>query len=151
MIWLAHYIHIFRVFFHFQTLLPQIAETHPAGISSNQGIHYIQEYISNQFRQYDHGTKKNLKIYGQEEPPAYPLENITAEMYIYYSLADASADYRDVERLPPYLSNLKYMFLVEDPTWDHIDFLFALKVKSTVNDKVVQFCKEYEEALEAGK
>ncbi|XP_073820519.1 lipase 3-like [Musca autumnalis] len=126
------------------TLLPQIAETHPAGISSNQGIHYIQEYISDEFRQFDHGTKKNLKIYGQELPPNYPLENISAEMYIYYSLADASADYRDVERLPPYLSNLKNMHLVEDPTWDHIDFIFALKVKSTINDKVIKVCNDYE-------
>ncbi|XP_075144720.1 lipase 3-like [Haematobia irritans] len=127
-----------------QTLLSQIAETHPAGTSSNQGIHYIQESISNEFRQYDWGTERNMQKYGQPEPPNYDLEKITAGIYIYYSLADASADYRDVERLRPHVKNLKHFFLVEDPTWDHIDFIFALKVKETINDQVVQFCQDYE-------
>lgn len=65
---------------------------------------------------------------------------------MYYSMADTSADPKDVERLPEHLSSIKYFHLVEDPRWNHIDFIFALKVKETINDRVIQFCKDYEEA-----
>ncbi|XP_054747537.1 lipase 3-like [Anastrepha obliqua] len=65
------------------TLLPLLAETHPAGISTNQAIHFIQLKVSNKFRQYDFGTKNNRKQYNQTEPPEYPLEKITANTYIY--------------------------------------------------------------------
>ncbi|XP_005176081.1 lipase 3 [Musca domestica] len=126
------------------TILPQLVETHPAGISSNQGIHYIQEHVSNEFRQFDYGYSKNMKKYGQAEPPNYPLENISANMYIYYGMADGSATYMDVQRLPEHLSNIKYFKLIDDPNWGHLDFIFANQVKETINDPVIGFCMEYE-------
>uniref|UniRef100_A0A1I8Q1M7 Lipase n=2 Tax=Stomoxys calcitrans TaxID=35570 RepID=A0A1I8Q1M7_STOCA len=130
------------------SLLTQIAETHPAGVSSNQGIHYIQGFDSNEFRQFDFGPERNMQRYGQIEPPNYPLENISAGIYMYYSFSDASTDYRDVERIRPHLKNLKNWYFVEDLNWEHIDFIFALKVKETINDKVVNFCLAYENGEE---
>lgn len=127
-----------------QTLLPQLAETHPAGISSNQGIHYIQEYVSNEFRQFDHGVKKNLDKYGQPTPPNYEIERITANMYIYYGLADTSANHKDIQRLRDRLSNIKLFYEIPDPYWGHLDFIFARQVKETINDPVINTCLEYE-------
>ncbi|XP_037953470.1 lipase 3-like [Teleopsis dalmanni] len=127
------------------TLLPQVAETHPAGISTNQGIHYIQESVSNHFRQFDHGPKKNLKRYGQEVPPDYNLQNIVVDMYIYYGLADTSANAKDIQRLPEHLSNIKHFYEVPNPTWGHLDFIFANQVKEEMNDKIINFCNKYEQ------
>ncbi|CAD6994161.1 unnamed protein product [Ceratitis capitata] len=127
------------------TLLPQLAETHPAGISTNQGIHYIQLKVSNKFRQYDFGAKKNKQQYRQAEPPEYPLEKITAETYLYYGLNDDSANPMDMQRLPSYLPNLRVFHEVPNPTWGHLDFIFAKQVKEEINDPVIQYCRDYEE------
>lgn len=127
-------------------MLPQLAETHPAGISSNQGIHYIQEYVSNEFRQFDHGKKKNKIKYGQSEPPMYKIELITSKMYIYYGLADSSANYKDIQRLRHLLPNLKLFHEVPDPFWGHLDFIFARQVKVMINDPIITICKQFEES-----
>ncbi|XP_011184339.1 lipase 3 [Zeugodacus cucurbitae] len=127
------------------TLLPQLAETHPAGISTNQGIHFIQLKVSNKFRQYDFGAKKNQLKYNQAEPPEYPLEKITADTFLYYGLNDGSANAKDMKRLPQFLPNLRLFHEVPNPTWGHLDFIFAKQVKQEINDPVVQYCKAYEE------
>jgi len=134
-----------------RTLLPQIAETHPAGISTSQGIHYIQLKHSNRFRLYDH-AKQNMKLYGQQEPPDYELGNIQAPTYVYYGLNDTSVNWRDIERLPDFMRNdsLKLMHLVPDETWGHIDFIFAQKVKETIYDMVLAYIDQYEANAKAG-
>ncbi|XP_030384539.1 lipase 3 [Scaptodrosophila lebanonensis] len=126
------------------TLLPQLAETHPAGISSNQGIHFVQSYVSNDFRQYDWGTKKNLEAYGQAEPPSYDLTKISSAVYLYYGLADGSANKEDVLRLPEYLPNMRLLHEIPEPTWGHLDFIFAQQVKEVINDKVLSYSNSYE-------
>ncbi|XP_068150902.1 lipase 3 [Drosophila tropicalis] len=127
-----------------QTLLPQLAETHPAGVSSNQAIHYIQSYVSNDFRLYDWGSKKNLEYYNAEEPPSYDLTKVTSEVYLYYGLSDGSANKMDISRLPELLPNLALLHEVPDPTWGHLDFLFAVQVKQVINDLVVDYSMAYE-------
>ncbi|EDV32147.2 LOW QUALITY PROTEIN: uncharacterized protein Dana_GF14186 [Drosophila ananassae] len=130
-----------------QTLLPQIAETHPAGVSSNQGIHYIQSHVSNDFRLYDWGTRKNLEYYGVPDPPAYDLTQITSELYLYYGLTDGSANKDDISRLPDLLPNLALLYEVPDPTWGHLDFIFATKVKEVINDLVIGNSQAFEDKI----
>lgn len=127
-----------------QTLLPQVAETHPAGISTNQGIHFIQSYVSNEFRQYDWGPKKNKATYGSEVPPSYDLTKITSKLYLYVGLADESANVKDVARLPPLLPQLEELYEIPDETWGHLDFIFAKQVKSVINDKVIATSEAYD-------
>lgn len=122
-----------------------MVETHPAGISSNQIIHFAQEYNSNEFHQFDHGQKKNIRKYGQAEPPRYELEHITSNMYIYYGLGDTSADFRDVARLEHLLPNIKMMYEVPLGNWGHLDFLFSTEVKKFINDPVIDVCRMYEQ------
>lgn len=43
----------------------------PGGASVNNILQWIQFARKGSFRKFDHGKKKNLQIYGQEEPPAY--------------------------------------------------------------------------------
>ncbi|XP_017110567.1 lipase 3 [Drosophila elegans] len=133
-----------------QTLLPQIAETHPAGVSSNQAIHYIQSFVSNEFRLYDWGSRKNLEYYGVAEPPAYDLTKITSKLYLYYGLADGSANKQDISRLPEFLPNLALLHEVPEPTWGHLDFIFATEVKKVINDMVLEYSIAYD-AEEANK
>lgn len=101
--------------------------------------------MSNKFRQYDFGSKKNKKEYKQEEPPEYPLEKITANTFLYYGLNDGSANSKDMKRLPGYLPNLRLFYEVPNPTWGHLDFIFAKQVKEEINKPVIQYCKDYED------
>ncbi|XP_033149607.1 lipase 3 [Drosophila busckii] len=126
------------------TLLPQVAETHPAGISTNQGIHFIQSYVSNDFRRYDWGPKNNLAFYGTEVPPSYDITKIDANLYLYSGEADGSANVMDIARLPGLLPNMKELYTIPDPTFGHLDFIFANSVKEIINDKVIGISKDYD-------
>ncbi|KAH8295081.1 hypothetical protein KR018_006878 [Drosophila ironensis] len=115
----------------------------PAGISTDQVLHYMQEFQSGHFRQFDFGTKKNLQVYGSEEPPDYPTEKITCEMHLWYSDNDEMSAVEDVMRLAATLPN-KVMHHMEDPLWDHMDFASNWEVRKYINDPVIAIMNEYE-------
>ena len=85
-----------------------------------------------------------MQKYGQPNPPNYPIELITANMYIYYGLSDTSANYKDIQRLRHRLSNIKLFHEVPDPYWGHLDFIFARQVKEIINNPVIKICMDYE-------
>lgn len=124
--------------------MPQLAETHPAGVSTNQVRHYLQLSLSNEFRQFDEGLKGNKKRYGQDMPPNYEVEKITSQVYLYSGEADDSANPKDVSRMAELLPNLRENHRVPNPTFGHLDFIFAMEVKTEINDRVIKACKEYE-------
>ncbi|XP_062126767.1 lipase 3-like [Drosophila sulfurigaster albostrigata] len=127
------------------TVTPEQLATHPAGCSTNQMIHYLQEQQSGHFRQYDHGTAKNLEVYGSETPPDYPVEEITSKVYLWYGLNDELAAVEDVLALADRLPN-KEVRLMEDPLWDHGDFASNWKVREYLNEPVIQIMQEFEDA-----
>ena len=49
-------------------------------------------YYKDKFRRYDFGKKKNIEIYGQEEPPEYNISMITAPVATYWSDNDWLGD-----------------------------------------------------------
>lgn len=55
----------------FQTTFPAILGHFPSGGSTRTLLHYVQSFTSGDFRQYDHGAKRNLLKYGQHSPPVY--------------------------------------------------------------------------------
>ncbi|KAL5276110.1 LIPA.2 family protein [Megaselia abdita] len=118
------------------TALPLITATHPAGSSTSQLIHYLQEYESGYFRRYDYGKSKNKKLYGQKEPTNYNVENIDAKTYFYYGDNDYFAAVSDVLRMALKMKNLKLYYQVPIPQWNHLDFLWAINVKEMINDRV---------------
>lgn len=49
----------------------------PAGSSVRNLVQFCRQLRDRQFRKFDHGARKNIQIYGQVEPPAYAVANIT--------------------------------------------------------------------------
>ena len=123
-----------------KTLLPDIMATTPAGCSVNQILHYLQEYNSGYYREWDYGSLRNKKEYKDKKPPIYPVSNIKAEMYWYYSDNDYLAAVADVHKLakevPSY--TIKKLHHVTDPKFTHIDFLWGLNVKSMVYNHLIK-------------
>ncbi|KAH8340807.1 hypothetical protein KR059_007146 [Drosophila kikkawai] len=120
------------------------SDVSPAGVSTDQILHYMQEHQSAHFRQFDFGTKKNLKMYGSEVPPDYPTELITTKMHLWYSDNDDMSAVEDVLRVAATLPN-KVMHHMEDELWDHMDFINNWKVRQYINDPIIAFINEYED------
>lgn len=129
--------------FLFQTVLPQIYATYPAGSSLNQMIHLSQFYHSKDFRQLDWGTQGNKAKYGQISPPKYNLKSVKAPTFIYYSKGDAISSFLDVRKLIKRLPNVVYTQFIDDDQWNHGGFLLANTVKEVINDKVIRFCNKF--------
>ncbi|KAH8350660.1 hypothetical protein KR067_011801 [Drosophila pandora] len=121
-----------------------LIETHPAGSSSNQGIHFLQLWASHEFRQYDWGTKKNQEIYGQELPPDYDLSLITAPTHSYSSNNDALCGPKDVDTLVSKFTHLTEDHRVPVQSFNHLDFIIAKNMKELVNDLVIERINSYE-------
>ena len=77
-------------------------------------VHWMQSVLSKRFRKYDLGRKMNRIRYGQDEPPEYPLENITNKyMALFTAANDWMADPKDVDILRSKLKGMckKYSIL----------------------------------------
>ncbi|XP_055847681.1 lipase 3-like [Episyrphus balteatus] len=122
------------------TMLPEILATTPAGCSINQGFHYLQEFSSGEFRQFDYGMVRNKLTYGKKSPPNYPLEKINVPIYLYYSDNDYMASVVDVHRLIRALpdSTVKRAYRVPHDKWNHLDFLWGLNIREQVYDAVME-------------
>ncbi|XP_016950983.1 lipase 3 [Drosophila biarmipes] len=125
------------------TAMPEAMATHPSGCSTDQMLHYLQEQQSGYFRQFDHGTKKNLQVYGSEEPPEYPVELINSLVHLWYADSDDLAAVEDVEEIARRLPN-KVMHHMADPEWNHGDFALNWEVREYVNEPVIAIMEEYE-------
>ncbi|XP_030565276.1 lipase 3-like [Drosophila novamexicana] len=125
--------------------MPEGMATHPSGCSANQMLHYLQEQQSGHFRQYDHGPKKNLEIYKSEQPPDYPVENISSKLHLWYSDNDNMAAVEDVWALADRLPN-RELHRMGDPMWDHGDFALNMEVRKYLNEPVIEIMKKFEEA-----
>lgn len=108
----------------------------PAGASTNQLIHYGQGIRRGKFRQFDHGVVNNLIRYKQMRPPAYNLKNIRAPVVLHYSANDWLAEPIDVEELHRNLPNVIGKYLVSDPKFNHLDFVFAIDVKTLLYNRL---------------
>ncbi|KAL7730697.1 hypothetical protein ACLKA6_003468 [Drosophila palustris] len=127
------------------TAMPEQFATHPSGCSTNQMLHYLQEQQSGYFRQYDHGTEKNLEAYKSETPPEYPVEKITADMHLWYGESDDLAAVEDVLALADRLPNKK-VHRMEDSGWTHGDFALNVEVRKLLNEPVIKIMLDFEDA-----
>ncbi|XP_053952268.1 lipase 3-like [Anastrepha ludens] len=132
------------------SLIPAILRTHPNGGSTNQLIHYMQEYVSGHFRQYDHGLKENLLYYNQPTPPDYPLENIRANppLQIYYSDNDLQSSPIDVFRLLPRMGDNIELRHINLTTWNHLDYMWAINVREVINEGIIGYIQKFEKRRE---
>lgn len=60
----------------------------PNTISTKQVVHFGQLLKSGKFQRFDYKSSANLRIYGQAEPPAYNIRNVTTNMFVYYGVKD---------------------------------------------------------------
>lgn len=129
--------------------MSDVMEIYPAGSSTRQILHYLQEYKSARFCQYDFGILLNEVIYDSWDQPDYVLENIHpfGKMYFYYSLNDYLAAVKDVQNLACKLyhlgENVEHK-IVSYPQFNHADHLWSTIVKYVINDCVIDEINKFE-------
>lgn len=140
----TYYYHLLLLFhLHLQTLLTDVCETHPAGASTTQIIHYLQLYTSGDFRQYDHGKELNELIYQQSTPPSYNVQNINSCVNMYYSDNDYMSAVEDVEYLATLLPCVE-LYRIPYKDWNHYDFLWSVNVKEVINNRIIDKMHSYD-------
>ena len=58
------------------------------GNSIDTWLHFVQTYLSKEFKKFDYGEKDNLVHYGQPTPPKYDLKKVTAPVGIIWGQND---------------------------------------------------------------
>lgn len=127
----------FVLYFSFQEMMPMVFKHMPAGASSVQLMHYGQMKKSGRFAQFNFGPEENFQRYGTPIPNNYPLQRITAPVVLHYSLNDFFVSKRGVLRLQSKLSN-SYLNEIKDPTFNHIDYVYAKRVERILYDFVLE-------------
>lgn len=103
--------------------------------SLKQLQHFAQIVQSGQFHQYDHGAADNFRFYGQEKPPNYDLNKVTAPVTVFYGTVDGLVPADGVQSLLTRLPNVKNA--VELP-WNHIDVVLGKDADVQVNDPIIR-------------
>lgn len=124
-------------------MLPVINAHSPAGASSRQMIHFGQLIRSMMFRQFDFGTLENWRIYGQAFPPLYRFWNVRAPTHLYYGANDWLATPMDTALLNANLPNVRLLFLVPMPFWNHMDFVWGINARTLVYRPLVNTMRLY--------
>lgn len=120
-------------------MIPVILGHTPAGASVKQYMHYAQNVRSHRFQKYDYeSATMNNRIYGNDTPPLYKIENIRAPIVIFYAIQDATTNHADVDDLAARLPNLKSKFVVQDPEFTHVDFIYSVNVRKLIYDQLVR-------------
>lgn len=122
-----------------KTLLPVFLAHIGTGTSWKTAVHFSQEIGSGgRFQMFDYGSYHNEKLYGSETPPEYDLSKITLPIKLFWSKNDLLSSEKDVKELYDRLPAGKEMFLVPDPNFNHIDYLWAKDAPTLLNNKVLE-------------
>lgn len=86
---------------------------------------------------------KNIFTYGSVTPPDYKLENVKAPVHLIHSRNDWLSHDIDVDQLYREVKH-GHKYLVKDPNWNHLDYLYGIDAKSQVYNYILKVMKAYE-------
>ncbi|KAK0080852.1 hypothetical protein PV325_013228 [Microctonus aethiopoides] len=125
------------------TLLPVILGHTPAGSSIKNMLHFAQQINSGQFQQYDYGARKNLEFYNTTYAPSYNVTKFKVPLALFYADNDWLAAPKDVKTLYGKLRGHITMNRINDPHFNHLDFLWAIDARKLVYNQVLALVNKY--------
>lgn len=132
-------------------MLPVMLSHTPSGASVKQLEHFGQLMKSSHFRKFDRGYLRNQIIYGRMSPPDYILANVKVPVALYYAQNDLLVSMSGVEKLARMLPNVIDKYIVPMHKFNHLDFLWAIDVKTLVYDRVLENIQKAERNMKARK
>lgn len=131
-------------------LVPLYMTHMPAGGSLGQFHQYAQLFRNGgKFTKFDYGTFSNLVRYGSAEPPEYDLSQVTVPVAFFVGDNDGFATKADADKLFDALPNVFYNELLPSEGWTHLDFFLAHDAKELVNERIVHFIQDFDNAQQS--
>ncbi|XP_058789295.1 lysosomal acid lipase/cholesteryl ester hydrolase-like [Phymastichus coffea] len=124
-------------------LLPLVLTHTPAGTSMKTIMHFAQGIQSKQFRHYDHGIKINNQRYKNPIPPEYDFRKIQVPITLFWGQNDFLAQPKDVKRLYDQLPKKVAIYKINDPEFNHLDFLWGIDAPKLVYSRLIALMDEY--------
>lgn len=122
-----------------KTLLPTFLAHLGTGTSWKTAVHFTQEInAGGNFRNFDYGPHNNEKIYGSRSPPDYDLSKITLPMHLFWAQNDLLSSEKDIKTLYERLPSKTEIYMVPDPDFNHLDYLWAVDAPTLVNNKLLE-------------
>ncbi|XP_074647416.1 gastric triacylglycerol lipase-like [Tubulanus polymorphus] len=123
-----------------KTRLPVYLTHTPGGTSWKNIIHYGQAVLNGKFQMFDYGSaEKNIAKYGTNTPPVYNPADMNVPAGLFWGGRDLLADPGDVNVLLPQLK--KVIANVPVPSFEHLDFIWAVNATGFVYMKIIDFYK----------
>ncbi|CAG2061709.1 unnamed protein product, partial [Timema podura] len=111
---------------------------------------YVKTLYSGKFRQFNYGFQRNLRIYRQFTPPDYDLGKVTAPITLIYSSGDKLADLQDVEQLIDRLPNVYDTIFINDPQFQHMDFMTNPDLDTVIYDEIISSMRTNDVMMDLG-
>ncbi|XP_045765402.1 lipase member K-like [Maniola jurtina] len=118
-------------------------EHFPDGTSVRTLARYGQAIGSGLFQKYDFGERENLKRYGSARPPAYELGAVRVPTVLLQGRGDTIVPAADSRWLAARLPDLRELYVVDDPAWNHFDVVFSRNINDTLYPKINQYLSQY--------
>ncbi|XP_073971775.1 lipase 1-like isoform X2 [Rhodnius prolixus] len=109
--------------------------------SSIKTAHHLSQIYKKGFRQYDYGPEENMRRYNNVTPPSYPLHKATAPIALFWGDNDIIINNRSIYDLANMLPNVIENYMVEDPKFNHIDFMIGLNSPIMSNNHIINLLK----------
>ncbi|XP_047996327.1 lipase 1-like [Leguminivora glycinivorella] len=116
---------------------------YPGGTSRKNLMHVNQLVFNKRFCEFDYGPKGNLDHYTYLVPPDYNLYKVTAKVALFVGENDALSKVKDVEIQRMMLPNIVYYHIMEDKTWNHIDFTVGNDMNVTLFPYIFKLLEKY--------
>ncbi|XP_037968546.2 lipase 3 [Plutella xylostella] len=107
------------------------------GAAVKQYAHYGQNIAAKAFRRWDFGRRRNVAVYGTDDPPIYDISLITVNTTMHYTVADNLLDERDVLDMVQVMPNTRARRVARD-TFQHVDFVVTDDAKELVTDYIIE-------------
>ncbi|XP_077206478.1 lipase member M-like [Paroedura picta] len=102
--------------------------------------HWSQIAYSNEFKQFDYGSK-NQAMYNMTTPPFYRIEDMTVPTAVWRAGNDIIVNVTDTELLVRRISHL--VFYKNIPDWQHMDFTWGLDAPLALYPDMLALMEKY--------
>ncbi|XP_054917069.1 lysosomal acid lipase/cholesteryl ester hydrolase-like [Dermacentor andersoni] len=107
-------------------------------------LHFYQIYEAKNLVMFDYGISENRQRYGQDTPPAYPMERIRLPIALFPSPGDTLATPADVSDLVDRLGeNVVFEHVVPVPNFRHVDFVTGYRANDILHNVAIDLMRKY--------